>query len=149
MNNVLILGFILGIAGAILDFYSSFFFLSDATSRTVMMGITSVHYNSTAEAWGISFAILGLLLLITAIASVSSFGMGRMSLFGAMMIVFGLVMISLGFLMYSGYTPMMSQQGATTFSSFGMFVVGFLMLLNGSVMIVRRMPTTSISPKNM
>lgn len=54
------------------------------------------------------------------------------------MIAYGIAMIVLGALMYSGVTPMMQEQTVTLASSLGMFVVGALMLLNGSLMIGNR-----------
>jgi hypothetical protein len=98
------------------------------------MGVTAMHYNSSAEAWGIFFAILAAVLVITAMMSITRFGMKKMSLFGVLMMGYGIVMIFLGFLMSSGITPMMQQQSSTQLSSVGMFVVGALMLSNGLIM---------------
>ncbi len=93
-----------------------------------------VHYSGSAIAWGVFVTILGVLLVVTAVANVSLIGMKRMSLFGLLMVLYGLVMLLLGALMYSGVIPLMMEKNFALVSSLGMFVVGALMLVNGSIM---------------
>jgi len=140
-KSLLLFGACLGIAGALLDFYSGSSFLSMSMSSTTMMGVTTTHYNAAAQAWGTFLVILGIVLALTAVLSITSLGMMRMPLFGALMMGYGVVMLSIGGLMFSGFTPMMQDQTSTLISSFGMFGVGALMLVNGSVMVTRARTT--------
>jgi hypothetical protein len=133
-KSLLISGFALGIAGAVLDFYSGSTFLSLSMSTTTMMGATTTHYNAAAQDWGISLLALGGVLVITAALNVTSLRMKHMGLFGALMIGYGLIMFIVGTLMYSGVTPAMTQQFTTLISSLGMFAVGALMIGNGALM---------------
>jgi hypothetical protein len=140
LKRILVIGFILGIIGALLDFYSgySFFVTSEVTMSS--MGVTTVQYNNSSIAWGGIFVVLGVTLICTAVVNISSRGMGRMSLFGGLMIIYGLAMLALSFLMYSGITPIM-QQNSLVVSSVGMFIVGALMCANGWLMRRNRMQT--------
>jgi hypothetical protein len=141
-KSLLVSGLVLGIIGAILDFYSGSAFLSMSMSTTTMMGVTTTHYNGSAQYWGIFLLFLGIALLLTAGISITSYGLRQMALFGMLMMGFGVVMFAVGALMYSGITPMMPQQSTTLVSSLGMFGVGALMLVNGSFMAMRRMSTS-------
>jgi len=133
LKRILVIGFILGIAGALLDFYSSYSFFMASEVTTSSMGVTIMRYNNSSIGWGVVFAVLAAGLACTAVANISSVGMRRMSLFGGLMIVYGVVMLALSLLMYSGITPMM-QQNSLVISSVGMFVVGALMSANGWLM---------------
>lgn len=137
-KTLLIFGLVIGIAGALLDFYSGSYFLSRSITQTTMMGVATTRYSEIAEIWGIFALSLGLIVLITSLLNATPFSMGKMSIFGGLMIAYGIAMIVLGALMYSGVTPMMQEQTVTLASSLGMFVVGALMLLNGSLMIGNR-----------
>ena len=133
MKRILVIGFILAIAGAVLDFNSSYSFFMGSEVTTSSMGVTIMRYNNSSIDWGVVFAVLGAALTCTAVANISSVGMRRMSLFGGLMIIYGVVMLALSFLMYSGITPMM-QQNSLVISSVGMFIVGALMCANGWLM---------------
>ncbi|MHB2036916.1 MAG: hypothetical protein ACYCPW_09290 [Nitrososphaerales archaeon] len=132
MNRITLSGFILGFAGAILDFSSGYLIFVQSMVTTNTMGVSMTEYNSFAVVLGIGLFVLGGLLIITAIASVSSFGNMRMRIFGLMMTVYGVVMLLIGELMYSRIAPMMA---GSFLSSAGMFAVGFLMILNGVLMV--------------
>jgi hypothetical protein len=133
-NSLLVSGFVLGIAGAVLDFYSGSTFLSLSMSTTTMMGVTTTHYNTVAQDWGIFLLGLGGVLAITSTLNLTTFGMKQMRLFGALMMGYGVVMLVVGVLMYSGVTPVMAQQFTTLISGLGMFGVGALMVVNGVFM---------------
>ncbi|MDA4127088.1 MAG: hypothetical protein OK452_07790 [Thaumarchaeota archaeon] len=121
----------LGHSGALLDFFSGNQILSESAVTTGSIGMGENGYTPSGLAWGVGIEGLGVLLLITAVASVTQFGMRRMKIFGAMMAVFGIVMLFIGVSMYSGVTPMMA---GTAPSGPGMLAVGALMVLNGAAM---------------
>jgi len=98
------------------------------------MGVTTTHYNNSAQVWGIFLLAPGGVLAITAALNVTSIGMKHMGLFGALMMSYGVVMFVVGDLMYSGVTPVMAQQFTTLISSLGMFGVGALMVANSTLM---------------
>ena len=135
LNHITLTGLILGFAGAVLDFSSGYLIFVQSMVRTNTMGVSMTEYNSFALVWGIGLFVLGGLLIITAIASVSSFGNMRMRIFGLMMAVYGVVMLLVGESMYLQIAPMMAGSFLT---SVGMFVVGFLMILNGVLMVRNR-----------
>jgi hypothetical protein len=137
LTRIVTLGLILGLVGALLDFTTGYFILERGVMRiTTMngMGQTMTEYNSSVLAWGIGVLVLGAMVLITALASLSSLGMRRMNLFGALMIVYGMAMLFVGGAMLTGLAPMTMTEGYTLLSSLGMLVVGALMLLNGFMM---------------
>lgn len=127
-------GLVLTLVGAVLDFYSGYVFLTLTTTTVERMGVAVSDYNSSALTWGIALSVLGGVLLITAVASMifSSTVKIRMgAFFGFVMMGYGAIMLLVGGAMYFGATPMMEGSGL---SSFGMFVVGLLMAVNGLVM---------------
>jgi len=99
-----------------------------------MMGVTTTHYNTAAQDWGIFLLALGGVLVITAALNVTSLGRKHMGLFGALMMGYGVIMFIVGALMYSGGTPVMTQQFTTMISSLGMFGAGALMVASGVLM---------------
>jgi hypothetical protein len=121
-------GFALGVVGAVLDFYVGYLILQGSSTND--MGMVVIQSGS-ALAWGVGLFILGGLLILTALASVTSLGTGRGKSFGALMVVYGVVMLAIGGFMYSGFAPMM---GGALLSSLGMILLGALMVLNGAVM---------------
>ena len=132
LNRITLTGLILGFAGAALDFSFGYLIFVQSMVTTNTMGVSMIEYNSFAVVWGIGLFGLGVLLIITAIASVSSFGNMRMRIFGLLMVVYGVAMLLIGELMYSQIAPMIA---GSILSSVGMFVVGFLMILNGVLMV--------------
>jgi len=135
LNRITLTGLILGFAGAALDFSFGYLIFVQSMVTTNTMGVSMIKYNSFVVVWGIGLFGLGGLLIITAIASVSSFGNMRMRIFGLLMVVYGVAMLLIGELMYSQIAPMMV---GSILSSVGMFVVGFLMILNGVLMVRNR-----------
>jgi hypothetical protein len=129
LSSIGLIGVFLAVVGSILDFYSGYQIL--AQSSTNDMGMVVMQYTSSGLVWGIGIIILGVVLVITAPAVVSSFGMHRMNTFGTLMMAYGIIMLVIGISMYRGVTPMM--QGFTI-SGLGMLVVGPLMVFNGAIM---------------
>jgi hypothetical protein len=135
LNRTALLGFILGLVGAAVDFASGYLVLSHTVS-TNTMGEMMVEYSLSELLWGVGLFALGALLVATSLISVSSVGLGRMGLFGDLMLVYGIAMLIIGSAMYSGVTPMMSGY---LFSSAAMFVVGIFMIASGALMRQTRM----------
>ncbi|MFI5421794.1 MAG: hypothetical protein ACHQ1H_12565 [Nitrososphaerales archaeon] len=132
MNSIAVSGIILSAAGALLDFFAGYLILSQSTITTMEMGVTMSHYNSNALVWGVGISLLGVILVVTEIVSLTSIGMGRMNIFGFLMMGYGVLMLFIGTAMYSGVAPMMNY---SVESSAGMFVAGALMLVNGGLMV--------------
>jgi len=131
LNVVRLIGAILGLTGTLLDFSSGYLILTQSMVTTNDMGMIVNRVSPAALAWGVGISILGVILLVTTILSVSSVGTDRMDVFGPLMIAYGVAMLFVGGSMYSGNTPMM--QGSLP-SSLGMFVIGALMTVNGILM---------------
>lgn len=124
-------GFILGLAGAFLDLLSGYLILSNSMMPANDMNIMIPTYSSTGLAWSIGLFALGALLLVSVLVSSTNTGMSHMGLVGGLMILYGFVMMLIGGAMLFRVTPMMSDYLS---SSTGMFVVGALMIVNGSFM---------------
>ena len=125
------LGLILALAGAVLDFYSSYLFATLTNMTVENMGVKVTSHNSVAFGWSVGLFVLGCALVIAGIGSVSMIGRKRMSSFGLLMVGFGGIMLLIGGAMYSGLTPMMA---GSSLSGLGMLIVGALMVLNGLFM---------------
>jgi hypothetical protein len=118
----------LGLAGAALDFYSSYEIMSyPATTMGMASGVAV-----SGTIWVAGLTALGVLLVATAVASLSSFGASRMALFGGMMVVYGVVMLLVGATMGAGMSPAMQT---SSFTGLGMLMVGAAMVANGSMML--------------
>ncbi|MDG6998160.1 MAG: hypothetical protein JRN15_03495 [Nitrososphaerota archaeon] len=131
MRSATIASVLLGLAGASLDYASGYLILTNSMMIVNEMGNMLTSYSSSGLGWSIGLFALGTLLLATSIASFSSAGMGRMDLFGLLMIVDGVVMLLIGGAMFLRVTPMMN---GFIFSGIGMFVIGALMIVNGGFM---------------
>jgi hypothetical protein len=131
LNRTMLVGVVLGFAGAALDFISGYSVGSQSMMSVDDMGIKSTVYNTSALGWGIGISVLGVALVITAILSLTRLGSARMGSFGLLMIVFGAIMFVIGGSMYLGIVPMMAY---SDLSSAGMFTVGALMVVNGRLM---------------
>ncbi len=129
MNRTLSFSFILGIVGALIDFSTGYLLLSESTMTTNDMGVTLTSYNTFAIAWGIGISVLGIALVLTAVANI--FSMEHVALFGVLMVLFGIIMLFIAGAMYSHVTPIMSGY---LVSSIAMSVVGALMISNGIFM---------------
>jgi hypothetical protein len=127
-SNTRALGVILGFAGALLDFYSGYLLLTNTGMAASGMGTGTL--DSTGLVWGTGIVALGVVLAITAAASLSSM-QARMKDLGALMAVYGLVMLFVGGSMAAGLTSM--AQGAII-PALGMLGIGMLMIANGAMM---------------
>lgn len=134
VSRMATMGLALSVVGAALDFASGTLILQTASMPTMPdMGMGPV--TTYATVWSLLLYSLGGLLIITGVLGVTRVSMGRMHIFGGMMAIYGIIMLIIGALMLMEITPTM--QGAT-FSSIGMFVVGFGMVINGLLMATRR-----------
>lgn len=131
LNALGILGVFLAVAGSLLDFYSGYLILAQPITMTNDMGMVISQYAPYVLGWGAGILALGVVLLVTALALVMSFGMGRMKILGALMALYGVLMLFIGISMYWGVTPMMQR---ATLPGLGMLVVGALMVFNGAAM---------------
>ncbi len=123
---------VLSIVGAAIDFVTANFFFSQSMSVTNGMGMLVSNHNQYAIEWSVVLFALGGLLVVTSLLGVSHFGVQKMNIFGGLMMLYGATMIFLGVLMFSGMSPMMN---GSLYSSLAMLVVGFLMILNGALML--------------
>lgn len=99
------------------------------TTNDMGVMVTGINYQDIW--WSIGLFSLGALILATTFLGASSYGKGRMRNFGALMAIYGIIMLLIGTVMYSGMTPMME---GSLYSSLGMFIVGVLMIANGTMM---------------
>lgn len=136
MRKAVVSGFVLGVLGSFLDFTSGYLILSRAMTSTNEMGTMINTYSLSNLAWSISLFVLGAIILITSLASISKAGLARMHLFGTLMIAYGIIMLFVGGTMFARIAPMMNGY---LISSAGMFVVGALMIANGALMNRRMM----------
>ena len=125
-----LLGLALALAGAALDFYSSYEILSYPAMAADAMWMAEGTLSGTV--WGVGLAVLGVLLVATAAAGLSSLGAGRMARFGVAMAVYGAVMLLVGAAMGAGISPAMQTASIT---GLGMLAVGALMVANGAMML--------------
>lgn len=119
-------GVALGAAGSLLDFYSAYLLLAHSTM--VSGGMAAV---DQGDVWGAGIAMLGVVLLVTALAAAASSG-SRMMDYGALMAVYGAVMLFVGGFMVLGLVGQMVV--ATSVPGLGMLGIGALMLVNGALM---------------
>lgn len=131
MKLTTLLGSVLGLVGAGIDFISGYLILANSMVTTNNMGVSMTAFSPGAVAWGIGLVSLGVVLVLSALALVSSIGMNRMGPFGALMIVYGVVMLFIGSAMYAGFGFMMN---GSVVSGLAMLVVGTLMIINGVFM---------------
>ena len=131
LRSVGLFGVFLGLAGALLDFYSGYQILSQSAMTSGGGGMVENGFTPSGLVWGVGISVLGAVLLVTATASATSVGMHRMKTFGAIMTLFGILMLFIGVSMYSGVTPMMA---GAALSGVGMLAVGALMIVNGAAM---------------
>lgn len=122
-------GTALGVVGALLDFSTGYYVLSQSYGVMDSMG-TMVGYDPAGVAWGVGLLLLGLVLTATVVASAFRSRL-RMTTEGKLMAVYGAAMIFIGASMYLGFAPMM---GGSSLSGFAMLGVGILMIANGALM---------------
>lgn len=122
-------GFMLGVVGGILDFASATSLLFNQPTQSGMMG-TGISYTELA----IGLYLLGVLVIATSLISTMLIGMRFPRLFSVLMVAYGVVMAAVGW-------AMLSEMASTEISSlytYGMIIVGALMLINGVLMLRTR-----------
>jgi threonine/homoserine efflux transporter RhtA len=129
VNTAWYTGILLGFAGALLDFYSSYQLLVQSGTTGEMGMIAS--FSSAGLAWGIGVAALGVVLAATSLAYLRPVRMRKMKDFGFLMVVYGLAMLFIGVSMYLGITSMAT---GVVLPAIGMLIVGVTMLANGVLM---------------
>ncbi|MDA4134031.1 MAG: hypothetical protein OK441_00485 [Thaumarchaeota archaeon] len=123
-------GFMLGVLGGLLDFAS-------ATSIAINQGGAGMMngYLLSPDAWAFVLVGLGILVVAVAVLSVTSTGFMHLKGFSLLMVLLGFLMAVIGTIMSGG-----SIQGASSIYSYGMIIVGALMAINGAMMLRTPMP---------
>ncbi len=130
-SNLAVIGFVLGLVGAILDFSAATLIFRGPSSMSMggEMGMQTMVNASVF--WPILLYSLGAILIATGLLGVTKIGMGRMRLFGGLMILYGIVMLAVGGSMIFGVTLMMSGM----ISGIAMLFIGSAMIGNGVLMV--------------
>lgn len=128
-SSLSLFGTALGIIGALVDFGTGFYILSQSYVVMGPMG-TASGYDPTGVAWGGGLVLLGTLLLTTVIVSEAGSRL-RMATLGRLMALYGVAMLVVGVSMYVNITPMMA---GGVLSGYAMLGVGVLMTANGVMM---------------
>jgi hypothetical protein len=131
MRGPAIAGLVLGVVGALLDFYAAYSIISQSAATGEAMGVMVTQYSPYGLAWGAAVLVLGALVAASAVLGVTSLGMRRMGMMGTLMAAYGVAMLLVGAAMSSGAVQMM---GGALASGIGMLVVGALMVANGAWM---------------
>jgi len=133
-SNLAVVGFVLALVGAILDFSAGTLIVRSSSSMSMIdeMGM-SVTVAGTV-AWPIFLYSLGVILVATGLLGITKIGMRRMRLFGGLMILYGIVMLAVGGSMIIGVTLMMSGM----ISGIAMLFIGSAMIGNGALMAKRQ-----------
>jgi hypothetical protein len=117
-------GFMLGVVGGLLDFGS-------ATTMAINQGGSMMTwYMLSGYEWSALLVLLGITVVVVAVLSVTSTGVGHLKAFTASMVSLGVVMAILGTLM-SGEPAV----GTWAIYGYGMVIVGVLMAINGAMML--------------
>lgn len=133
-SNLAVIGFVLSVVGAILDFSAGTLIVRGSSSMS-MGGEMGMQTMVTASVfWPILLYSLGAVLIATGLLGITKIGMGRMRLFGGLMILYGIMMLAIGGSMIVGVTLMMSG----LISGTAMLFIGSAMIGNGALMIKRR-----------
>ncbi len=123
-------GFMLGVIGGLLDFAS-------ATSVVINQGGSGMMngYLLSPDGWAVVLVGLGILVVAVAVLSATSTGVMHLKGFSLLMVLLGFLMAVIGTLMSAG-----SVEGSSTIYSYGMVIVGALMAINGALMLRTPMP---------
>ncbi|MFQ6011982.1 MAG: hypothetical protein ACE5KG_07400 [Nitrososphaerales archaeon] len=132
-SNLAVIGFILSLVGAILDFSSGTLIFQGPSSMSMGGEMSMQPMISAGVAWPILLYSLGAILLATGLLGLTKIGKERMRLFGGLMVLYGIVMLVIGGAMIAGVTLMMSG----IISGVAMLFIGAAMIGNGSLMVKR------------
>lgn len=126
-------GFILGLIGGVLDFASASMLLIGRATGSGMMGESS----SSAYIWAAVLIVLGAVVMVTTLLSVATMStrMGRAA--PLLMTTYGVIMTGIGTAMAGGYVV---NEGMSLLYSYGMVLVGVLMVANGIIMLKGQSP---------
>lgn len=120
-------GFILGLVGGLLDFASaSMLLLGQAAGADMMTGTPSSDYLLAGV-----LVFLGVLVVATTLFSVSVVDNRMARASPILMMAYGIVMVGIGTAMSGGY----AGTGMSLIYSYGMVLVGVLMVANGIAMV--------------
>jgi len=121
-------GFMLGVIGGILDFASATSLLLTPPAQS-MIG-TGQGYAEVA----VGLYLLGVLVIVSTLLSAMMAGMERPRVFSVLMTVYGIIMAAVGWIMLS----VTASEVASSIYSYGMVVVGALMVANGILVLRSR-----------
>lgn len=116
----------LGVIGGLLDFASATSLLLDRAEQLGMMSVGAPYIMLS-----LGLYILGVLVIVTSLFSAMLVGMRHPGLFSALMIIYGAAMVVVGWVMS---TDMVSAVVSSLYS-YGMIVLGALMLINALLML--------------
>ncbi|MEK0326072.1 MAG: hypothetical protein QQN63_10250 [Nitrosopumilus sp.] len=133
-SNLAVIGFVLSLVGAILDFSAGTLIVRGPSSMSMggEMGMQTMVNASVF--WPILLYSLGVILIVTGLLGITKIAIGRMGLFGGLMILYGIMMLAIGGSMIVGVTLMMSGMISGT----AMLFIGAAMIGNGTLMVQRR-----------
>jgi hypothetical protein len=126
-------GFIIGLIGGLLDFASASFLLLGQGGNPSMMNGSSV----SVYGWAAALIALGVVVIVTSVLSVVSVGIRFGRVFAILMTAYGVTMMIIGAAMTAGY---IMATDVSIIYSYGMFLVGAAMLVNGIMMSRNPMP---------
>jgi hypothetical protein len=120
-------GFIIGLIGGLLDFASaSFLLLGQGGGASMVNGSSASVYE-----WAAVLIALGVAVIVTSFLSIVSVGIRFGRVFAILMIAYGVIMMIVGAGMTAGY---IMATDVSMIYSYGMFLVGAAMLVNGIMM---------------
>ena len=133
-SNLAVIGFVLSLVGAILDFSAGTLIVRGSSTMSMggEMGMQTMVNASVF--WPILLYSLGVILIVTGLLGITKIAIGRMGLFGGLMILYGIMMLAIGGSMIVGVTLMMSGMISGT----AMLFIGAAMIGNGTLMVQRR-----------
>ncbi len=129
-SNLAVIGFVLSLVGAILDFSSATLIVRGPSSMSMGGDMGMQTMVNPSVFWPILLYSLGAILIATGLLGITKIGMGRMRLFGGLMILYGILMLAIGGSMIVGVTLMMSGM----ISGVAMLFIGSAMIGNGVLM---------------
>lgn len=133
-SNLAVSGFVLSLVGAILDFSAGTLIVRGSSSMSTGGEMGMQPTGVAAVFWPILLYSLGAILIATGLLGMTKIGMGRMRLFGGLMVLYGVLMLAIGGSMIIGVTLMMSGM----ISGVAMLFIGSGMIGNGALMVKRQ-----------
>ena len=122
--------FMVGLIGGLLDFASATTMAINGGGSAMVNG-----YVVSGYGWAAVLALIGVLVVATAILSVTATGVRHLKTFSVLMALLGLIMAIMGTVASSGLLT-----GSSLIFGYGMVVVGLLMAINSVMMLRTPMP---------